>query len=198
MAGNTRFDTCLEVPKEAGLNGKEILVCSGMGYADALSASALGKPVLLVNAPGNEKTDKLTDAQKEYLKDGGYTFYIIGDEGVVSAKIESELKNYGTVEKRVYGETRHETSAEVAKAFFQNPENVTLTYSMGFADGLCGGVLASKLNAPLLLVHPQNTAAATEYVQANGVKSGIVFGGADVVPDETARTVFGLPDTSFS
>ena len=66
---------------------------------------------------------------------------------------------------------------------------------MGFADGLCGGVLASKLNAPLLLVHPQNTAAATEYVQANGVKSGIVFGGADVVPDETARTVFGVDES---
>lgn len=39
--GADRYDTNLEILKEAGVNGQDLLVCSGNGYADSLSASAV-------------------------------------------------------------------------------------------------------------------------------------------------------------
>ena len=40
---------------------EDLLACTGEGFADSLSASAVGKPILLVDNRG------LTTAQKTYL-----------------------------------------------------------------------------------------------------------------------------------
>ncbi|MGM9628366.1 MAG: cell wall-binding repeat-containing protein [Faecousia sp.] len=191
LSGKNRYDTSLKILEEAGLNGKQILVCTGENYADALSVSAVNKPILLVN--GKEK--KLTDAQKKYLEalGDGYTFYIVGGTGAVSAELEEALAAYGSVE-RISGKGRHETSVAVAEKFFGDVDCAALAYSMNYPDGLCGGPLAYKLGAPLLLVKSDNEAPAAEYVKANNIKRGIVFGGTAGITDEAARTVFGLPE----
>ncbi len=54
---------------------------------------------------------------------------------------------------RVAGENRYATSAAIAKRFFEEPTNVALAYGLNFPDGLCGGPLAYRNNAPLLLVN---------------------------------------------
>ena len=190
LSGKSRYDTGLKILEEAGLNGKEILVCTGENFADALSVSAVNKPILLVNG----KEMKLTDAQKAYLDalGDGYSFYIVGGTGAVSAELEEALETYGTVE-RISGKDRHATSVAVAKKFFESVDCAALAYSMNFPDGLCGGPLAYKLGAPLLLVNPtKGEAAAKEYVKENGILKGVVFGGAAKITDEAVRNVFDL------
>ena len=59
LAGSDRYETNLKILQEASNFNEDILVCSGGGYADCLSASAVKKPILLV--PG-----RLLDYQKEY------------------------------------------------------------------------------------------------------------------------------------
>lgn len=190
LSGKSRYETNLAILEEAGLNGNEILVCTGESFADALAVSAVNKPILLVN--GTETT--LTDAQKNYLNalDGEYTFYIIGGTAPVSAELQVALGAYGNV-KRISGKGRYETSVAVAETFFTDVERVTLAYAQDYPDGLCGGALACKLGAPVLLVESGKESAAADYVAENGIKRGVVFGGAGRITDESVRTVFDLP-----
>ncbi len=191
LSGKTRYDTGLKILKKAGLNGNEILVCTGESFADALSVSAANRPILLVKG-----TDiKLTAAQEEYLKtlEGDYTFYIIGGTAAVSADLETALEAYGNVE-RISGKGRYETSVAVAEKFFKNVKKVALAYAMDYPDGLCGGTLACKLGAPVLLVKPGQESAAAAYVAKNGIKQGVIFGGSGRITDDSVRTVFGLSE----
>ena len=64
LAGSDRYGTNLEILKEAGIDdGAELLVADARSFADALSASALGRPILLIN---NKKT-AITADQKAFL-----------------------------------------------------------------------------------------------------------------------------------
>ena len=95
--------------------------------------------------------------------------------------------------KRISGKGRYETSVAVAETFFTDVERVTLAYAQDYPDGLCGGALACKLGAPVLLVESGKESAAADYVAENGIKRGVVFGGAGRITDESVRTVFDLP-----
>ena len=187
LSGKTRYDTNLAILQKAGLNGKDILVCTGQNFADSLSASAVNMPILLVNS----STNKLTTTQEEYLETlESCTFHIIGGTGAVSAELADALAAYGTVE-RISGKDREATSVAVANTFFTSPNTVALAYSRNFPDGLCGGPLAYNLGAPLLLVNSGAESYAAAYVEENSIETGIILGGSTAVSDDTVSAVFG-------
>ncbi len=185
LSGTTRYETNLAILKEMRIDSDELLVCTGKGFADSLSASASGRPILLVGK-------SLTEEQKQYLTENGVQkFYLIGGEGAVSKKIEEELSLYGSC-IRVAGNTRYATSVKTAETFCSDAESVVLTYGKNFPDGICGGVLAAKSNAALLLVSEGNEAAAKKYVSDEGILTGFVLGGKGLISDPSVRKVFGL------
>ncbi|MBQ5312875.1 MAG: cell wall-binding repeat-containing protein, partial [Oscillospiraceae bacterium] len=190
LAGDTRYDTNIEILKEAGVTDQEILVCSGEIFADSLSASAVGKPILLVNT----KKDSLTAAQKEYLSTiSTDTFYIIGSTKTISENLAADVNKYGSIE-RVWGDTRYETSIAVAERFFTNPDTVIFAGGTQYPDGLCGGALATIIHAPIIL---SNTGTSTievakSYIQSNDVYSGIVLGADMHIDDVTAKYIFDV------
>ena len=50
LAGSDRFGTNLAILQKAGItSGQEVLICTATGFADSLSASAAGLPILLVH-----------------------------------------------------------------------------------------------------------------------------------------------------
>ncbi len=188
LRGATRFDTNLAILDRVGIQGDEILVSTGYNFADSLSASATGKPMLLVNTTSNA----LTSAQKTWLEgQRGKTFTIIGGTSAVSAELEAALAEYGTT-VRLKGSGREATSVAVAQKYFQSPKAVLLAYSRNFPDGLCGGPLAYAMGAPLLLVNAGKEWDAQYYVMWKGISRGRILGGTGVISDESARTVFGL------
>ena len=188
LAGKDRYETNLLILEEAGVTNEDILVCTGSDFADSLSASATGKPILLLS------NKKLTVQQKEFLKEHtGNRYYVIGGTSAVSESMKNEIARYGTVE-RVSGLTRYETSIAVAEKFFDNPEDVVLAYAKNFPDGLSGGVLANKMNAPLVLTAEGREDAAKVYVNANSIQSGKVLGGEEVLPGDAVRIIFSLPE----
>ncbi len=155
LFGETRYDTNVAILNEIEnyTESKELLVCSATSYADALSVSATGKPVMLVDPV----TGTLTEGQKEYLnKRMPNTIYIIGGESAVPASIEGDITaNTGVVPTRLFGANRYETSEKVASALFgKDITVVTLAYGENYPDGLCAGPVAYQLGAPLLLVMP--------------------------------------------
>ena len=194
IAGKNRYDTNIEVLKEAGVTKEQILIASGSDYADALSASAVGKPILLVAG----KTSSLTPNQKTYLnslksKDSSALSqaYIIGGTGAVSTGIEKQVKSLFTKYTRVSGKNRYETSVEVAKKFFKNPKTVALAYGLNYPDGLCGGPLALAYNCPLLLTINSRTEAAAAYVKSVKADSAIALGGPSLISDSAIKAILG-------
>lgn len=174
LAGQGRYDTNLEILKEAVKPGEEILVASGANYPDSLSGSAVGKGMLLVG-----KT--LTDAQKNWIKSNNTKkFYILGGDAAVSPAVESELKTMGTVE-RIGGANRYDTSRKVADRFFPKAKKVALVSGKNFPDGLSGAPIAMVNNAPIILVADGSSDYAKDYVVRNEVTTSITIGGTGAV-----------------
>ena len=185
LEGEDRFLTNLAVLKEANVNNEEVMICSGLGYADALSAAATGKPVMLVGKA-------LTKEQKAYLAGiNPAKFYIVGGSDVVPDRVKAELETMRSVE-RISGEDRYETALNVAKKFFDmTSSTVVIATGDGFADGLVGSVTAIANNAPLLLANRNNIKGVAEFVKETGAKRSIVMGGADVISNEAVKVMMG-------
>ena len=188
LSGKTRYQTNLAILEEAGVDSStEVLICTGTGFADSLSASATGKPILLVGS-------SLTAEQEEFLKTTWGRFVIIGGSGAVSTAVEDRLNELGTAQVvRLSGKTRYETSVKVAERFFTAPSKAVLAYAHNYPDGLCGGPLACVLKAPLILTDTK-TEAAEAYFSTQNVDSGFVLGGDILVTDSAVRTLFGMED----
>ena len=185
LSGASRYDTNLAILEEAGITGDSIIVATGKTFADSLSASAAKLPILLV-----KPNTALNDAQANILG-SMKNIYIVGGESAVSAACEAELKEFGKV-TRVFGDSRYDTSVEVAKIFCKDVTKAVVASGKNFPDGLCGGPLAAALDAPLVLTKDGGADAAAGYVSDNAIVSGYVLGGEGALADETVVEVFNL------
>lgn len=189
LGGDTRFDTNLRILEEAGIGeGEEILVCTATNFADSLSASATGKPILLVfNELGSLYGD-----QPDFLASlKNCTFTIIGGESAVSTGLEQAIGAYGTT-LCLAGSSRFETSVLVAGKFFPQAEGVVLAYAWNYPDGLCGGPLGYASRMPLILTMNGYASQAGAYVTGSEISKGFVLGSEELISDETVKTIFAI------
>ena len=182
LAGANRYATNLEVLKKVFASGSELLVASGKGYADALSGSAVGLPMLLVG-------DSLTKDQINWLKKSKIKkIYILGGASAVSSSIETALKKYATTE-RLAGVNRYDTSRKVANKFFSKAKSVTLISGKNFPDGLSGAPISMYNGAPILLTSSEEYQYAKSFVVGNGIVKTTVVGGTSAVPESTVKKI---------
>ena len=187
LKGKNRYDTNLAILAEMEDDGQPIIVATGRDYADSLSASAIGLPILLVDG----KANSLSDAQRAFIASRtAADIYIIGGENAVSTAIEEELKTYSNV-LRIKGKNRYDTSVQVAKFFFEDYSTVTLAYGHNFPDGLCGGPLASQLGAPLVLTRTQDYSAAKDLCQSENINRIVVLGGESLISNDVVEDILG-------
>ncbi|MBQ2928344.1 MAG: cell wall-binding repeat-containing protein [Oscillospiraceae bacterium] len=185
LQGANRYMTNLEILKEAGVEGKPILICTGLDFDDGLSAAAVNQPILLV-------TKVMLEDQIEYLETLRSTeFYIIGGTGAVNEKVETVLREHGSVQ-RIEGANRYVTSVNIAKTFFPEAKSVVLAYAFNFPDGLSGGCLAHSMDAPLILTNGGKQAPAVAYGKEAGLATGAVLGGPKLITDSVAKAVFQM------
>lgn len=183
LGGSTRFETNIAILEEAGVKGKDLLVCSAFDYADSLSSSSAGRPILLID-------ENLNDIQEAYLKGAAgdsslEKCYLIGGEGAVSKTAEQEFKGIFKSVERLGGQNRFETSLAIANEFFDRESKVvTLAYGYDYPDGLTGGAVAESVNSPVLLVSEKNIYYAKKYVRSISADRVVVMGGHILVPDE--------------
>ena len=195
LKGDDRYETNRVILNEVGLDSaEEILIATGTNFADCLSASATGLPIMLVKGTATE----LNEQQIEFLsglKDKKFT--ILGGEAAVSAELEAAIEELiGADVERIKGEKREETSTLIAKKYFPEADFALVAYSKNYPDGLAGGVLANALGAPLLLTNTGNEKYAVAYNEETGIEGGYILGGTSVVTDETAKIVFALADNA--
>ena len=188
LAGASRFETNLMILEEAGIDsGDPVLVCTAYNFADSLSASALGLPILLVG-------DTVSDAQMAFLNEStDGEFVLVGGTGAVTAAVERTLEGMDGYVVRLAGASRFETSAMLAdEVFGGSVENAVFAYGYNFPDGLCAGPLAYALGAPLILTANGDEAAAADYVSTTDIFGGFVLGGPTLISDEAVNKIFGL------
>jgi putative cell wall-binding protein len=188
--GQNRYGSNLAILKKAQVPaGTDFIVCTGAQFADALSASATGKPVLLV--AGN----KLTEDQKAYLKGvKAKSFTIVGTASDVAPAIETELKTYAPV-TRLNGTDIYTRSIQIAKKFFPaTVSHINLADGHNFPDALCGGPLATRKGGPLFLTDGSAAVNAKiqAYVQTAKTIKAVVYGGPASVADETVKYILSI------
>ena len=188
LGGADRFATNIKILDEAGIENRELLLCSAWDFADSLSASAVGKPILLVDS-------RLSNAQKLLIeKNSAGICYLIGGTGAVSSAVEKELTAIGKIVERVAGSNRYQTSVEVAKTFFgNNNDTIMLAYGDDFPDGLVGGSLGVSMHTPLLLINERNTHAAAEYAKSVNTERIVALGGTALISDGSIDDI--MPDS---
>ncbi len=169
LGGATRYETNMLILTEAGLQGEEVLICNGTGYADSLSASSTGLPIMLVG-------DTITAKQLSYLKAYNPSkVTILGGTGAVSESVEKALKSYNP--ERCWGMTRYSTSVAIAHRYFSDNDVVTYVNGEGFADGLSASAVAAINNSPVILVSNSSTAYASSYTKSIVINKSYVVGG---------------------
>ncbi len=167
LNGNNRYDTNQMILDEAGAPKDEVIICTGENYIDALTASATGKAILIVN----DQYDLVKNDVMDYIKTNvnkSAKVYIVGGYEAISHDFQNELADLGYINiKRIPGDSRFETSVNVAKYFYgdvKNLKTIGVAWSEDFADALCAGPFCYQYGAPLLLV--ADTANAKVYTDA--------------------------------
>ena len=198
FAGQTRFDTALQVAKFGLGDPANVVVATGRDFADALSAGPLAagpratevagqapQPAAIILTDGPAFFDPTTSA---YVKSklgtknctavtavGGAAVHALG--GLADGQCHSELA----------GADRYQTSAKVMGEF-------NLDYLVGvasgstFADALTGAAYVANVQQPLLLTDPNSLPDPIgAYFNAMGKQAGIayidVFGGPKAISD---------------
>ncbi|MCR4711164.1 MAG: cell wall-binding repeat-containing protein [Clostridia bacterium] len=190
LGGADRFATNLRILQELPGAPTELLVSCGYAFADALAGGATGRPLLLVR-------ETLSDQQEAYLAATSYTgFIILGGPASVSPALARQLARYGPVE-RLGGRDRYETAAAIADRFLPAAARVVLADGRQYADGLAGGPLAFRQQAPLLLTAPERSAPAARYASGKELEQVFLLGGEGALAAAEARAILSAaaPDT---
>jgi len=191
LSGEDRYETNLEILKYISVGSSDLLVATGRDFADSLSASATGLPILLVNSKAGRK---LSAEQKSYLKTITGDIYIIGGESAVSDDFEDQIRDVvrGNV-YRISGSSRYETSVKIAERFLPQAQGAVVAFAGDYPDGLCGGPLAYAVKAPLILTK-SGKREAPDYTTGNNITSGYVLGGDGLISDGFAKQIFQVTE----
>ncbi|MBR3211932.1 MAG: cell wall-binding repeat-containing protein, partial [Firmicutes bacterium] len=188
LAGPNRYETNLAILEAVGsASSGSFVICSGTSFADSLSASSLGLPLMLAGS-------SLTDAQLAFLAShAGGTCYIVGGTGAVSEYVESQIRALGLATERVAGKDRMRTSLAVAERFFGSAEKAVLAYAFNYPDGLTGSAVAFQLGAPILLTDSSSTYTARRFVRYRTavVTDVYVMGGSALISDAALEAICG-------
>lgn len=191
IVGKNRYETAIEVSKKGWPNGAtNAVLVNDTSIVDALSATPFAKakdaPILLT------KKDTLNEETKQQLKTLGVkNVYIIGGEGVVSKKIEEQLKAENINTDRIQGLNREATSIEIAKRLDEiNPvKKVSVVNGYkGLADAVSIASISANENMPIILSGMDKISTeATEFIDNNKINKSYIVGGDSVVSSDLEK-----------
>lgn len=157
IAGDSRHGTAAAVALQAAPDGAgDVLVASGAGFSDALTAASLvaaapaALPILLTNR------DALPEVSATALERlGAERATILGGHAAVGPAAEGDLAERVSDVGRFAGTDRYATAAAVTEAalerFDSHPRPLLVTTGGDYPDALAGGALAARLDALVLL-----------------------------------------------
>jgi Putative cell wall-binding domain len=183
-SGSDRYATAAQVATTNWSTGAtDVVLVSGEGYADAVSASALAKklnaPILLTTSGSLNYYAK---SALETLKPTNV--YVVGGNASVSQSIRAGLRsNYNLIE--LQGANRYETNVAVANKLVElgvSAGNVLLVGGQGFSDALSVAPVAAAKGQILLLGNndASSMTSVVNFVKSNN-SSATVVGTTNVI-----------------
>lgn len=195
--GQNRYETSVKVAQKLGTPSK-IVLASGEGYADALSAAPVaaieGMPILLTES----KT--LSKATSDYIKSNtGITkTYVIGGY----ASVSDTAMNAAPSAQRISGADRYETNVAVINSFASDFDFKNVYVALGngpvgneFADALTASAIAAKNKNPLVIVGKELSSATQTLLKSKLLTTSTitVLGGTANVSDSLVSQIRALP-----
>lgn len=184
LFGGDRYLTSANVARNTFASGPNAVVASGDDFPDALAAAYLAgrtvAPVYLTPAHG--MPGPVMDV---IVGMGAWHVDLIGGPGAVGQEVEDALIARGFDVRRVGGNDRFETAANVARAGGA-PKSATALLASGrnFPDALAAGPIAYGAGLPQLLTEVDHVPAATwSAITDLGIRNVIVIGGVEAVSD---------------
>ncbi|OAA86899.1 cell wall-binding repeat-containing protein [Clostridium ljungdahlii] len=196
VSGGDRYATAAKVATTNWTTSDNVVLVSGEGYADAVSASALAKklgaPILLT--AGNTLSQ---DAQTALDTLKPKNVYVVGGTASISQSIRAGLKSKYTLTE-LGGSNRYETNVAVAKQLVKlgvSASDVMVVGGQGFADALSVAPVAAAKGQILLLANNDkaSTQGAIDFVNDN--KSKVTIVGTTNVISDAIKDAFGSTAT---
>lgn len=195
LGGLDRYETNALINSELNVpKGTPVAIASGLEFADAISISGVagGKqmPIYLVgNNISQDTINKIRAIQPS-------TIYIAGGTGAVNTTIEKALRNVTNNIVRFDGIDRYETSLKIADYFTTSTDTALVANALNFPDALSGSVLATKTNAPVLLVPARGDVSKQKaFIDKYNIRHIIAVGGDDVVSNQVVKDLLGKSTT---
>lgn len=184
--GQDRYDTSVKISRANFTNSNYVIIASGENFPDALCASPLAKkynaPILIT-----EKNELRDDAISEIKRLGAENALIVGGEGAVSSNVENKLRNMGISVSRFSGQTRYDTSIEVAKNIGTG-NGYVLTSGQNFPDALSVASIAASKQMPIILTETDYIEnSVKQFIDNNKGKTSYIIGGEGAVSSTIAN-----------
>lgn len=183
LGGSDRFQTNISINKELNVEkGSPVIIASGLDFADALSISSIsGIKNIPIYLSKKDSIDNNTLSEIKSISPS--KIYIVGGTGAVSSSVEKTLKGISTNITRLGGKDRYETSMAITKHFNLDTNTIAIANGLTFPDALSGSALASKNNAPILLVN-NDVSKQKLYLDSTKINKIYVLGGSGVINDK--------------
>lgn len=180
IAGDTRYQTAIEVSQSAFQSSNWVVVVSGESATDSLLAGPLAvrlkAPILLAGKSGLNN-----ELVNEIKRLGAINAVIVGGNLAVSEDIATGLKDLGLRTERLGGKDRFETSVLVdakVRAISRVYDKAVIANAYTVFDALSMGASAGKMGVGILL-NDGNTLNSIETALAK-VQTVILLGGEKV------------------
>lgn len=185
IKGIDRYETSVEVSKQWP-SSEYLVLASGEGFADALSAAPLartyGAPILLTNP-----STLMPNTEAEISRLGVKEIFIIGGTASVSKGIENKLGAKGIKITRLSGNDRYETSLAVAD-YIGTAGEVFVVSGANFPDALSIASYAADSQIPILLTEGNELSKTVEeFISVYEVNKTYLIGGTGVISESVAN-----------
>ncbi|EET86535.1 putative cell wall binding repeat 2-containing protein [Clostridium carboxidivorans P7] len=114
---------------------------------------------------------------------------------IIAGGMFSNVKAADVSQQRIFGEDRYQTSINASKTFLgdEKPKNIIVTYGENYPDALSAGLLAKKLNAPIILISNIDSQDKGTYDYLKSIYSSdakvTIIGGTGVVSPVTESKI---------
>ncbi|MEQ8154339.1 MAG: cell wall-binding repeat-containing protein [Clostridiaceae bacterium] len=182
-AGPTRIETAVSISKGGWTTSDNVMLSYSEDFPDALTAAPLAyyknAPILLT------ATDAVPQAtMDEIIRLQAKNLYLLGGTGVISAEIESNLKNAGYNVQRIGGTDRFETALKVADIINEvnTSKSAVITTAYNYPDALAIDPYAAMNGVPVLYTDPVAlTESSNNWLTTHGITKVIITGGTGAV-----------------
>lgn len=196
LAGPTAYETMQEVVQSRGAfnagNTDTVIVATGDGYWDALSASGLAgrlqAPVLIT--PTNSLAHQ-TRSELERLQPSRVV--MVGGPAALNDSVKSEIEAMGIKVDRVAGSIAADTAVEIWKAGAHWSTTAIIATSNGYWDALSIAPYAFAKSAPIFLTGADNklSDSTLSAIKSGGFSRIVIVGGTAAVSQDVENQLAG-------